>query len=86
MAEEANRMLGTNKAVHVVITSTEHDEQATFYTSFSNLLCSALDISNPRSSIASQAVLDMFLVLKKVSSLQQFIASEQDITLPLWFP
>ena len=70
IAEEAKRMLGASKAVHVIITSTECDEKTTVYTLFSNLLCSALDISNPKSSIASQAILAMFLVLKEVSLLQ----------------
>ena len=66
-AEEANRMLVTSKAVHFVITSTVPDEQTTYNTLFSNFLCSALDNTNPRSSIASQTVPDMFLVLKKAS-------------------
>ena len=67
-AEETGVALGSRKSVHVIVTSTEPDnsseneESTTVHPLFSNIILAALEVSNPRSSIASQAIFDMFLV------------------------
>lgn len=84
-SSKLERLAEGKGAVHCLITTTPDASQTILFPLVSKLLRSSLDASNPRSSIASQAILDAFLVARQIS-LDTSIRRNDSITLPSWFP
>jgi len=83
-ATNLDKLIDGKGAVHCLVTCTNDGDKTIVYPVVSKLMHAALDSSNPRASIASQAIIDAFLVARKISSFDEPDTSHTE--LPTWFP